>query len=557
MNTEELDPEVANPEVRIARRWNVVWVVPLVALVVGGWLLYKNFASSGPHAEVRFDTAEGIDAGTTAVRCRSVKVGVVKSVTLDKDIESVVVDIEFEHDSERFLREGTRFWVVRPRFSLTGFSGADTLIKGSYIELDPGALDGPRKSVFRGLETPPTTNSNVPGLRLNLAAETAGSLMVGSPIYFRGVQVGRIEERNLDGEGRGVTYNAFIDENFSHLLRKNSRFWVSSGIDISADVNGFKVRTPSLQSLIAGGVSFGLMDGHEAGAPAEDGQTFTLHRDMEAASLADFNPTLTFLLLFEQSVRGLTENAPVEFRGLKIGRVREISFDLINELDEKRIPVLIEIDPSLMGAHAGREVVKEDSRFFEQQVNRGLRASLKSASLITGALYVDLDLYPDAFPESMGEVAGQLTLPTVSAGFAQLEAKLTAILDKLEGMPVNETLDGITKAADEARLVLTESKSVLGELEASAAAARTALENPELTELPGELRTTLEELQKSVASVGPEGPVQGDLLRTLDELRASLRAMKSLTTTIDEKPNSLLFGRKSSGNPVPRAAEKR
>lgn len=174
MNTKETEPAVATPEVKRARRWNLVWVVPIVALLVGGWLLYENFVSHGPTAEVRFETAEGIDAGTTAVRCRSVKVGVVKAVTLDDELDSVVVDIEFEQGCERFLREGTEFWVVRPRFSLTGFSGADTLIKGSYIELDPGPLDGPPKTVFRGLETPPTTSGSVPGLRLKLAAETAG-----------------------------------------------------------------------------------------------------------------------------------------------------------------------------------------------------------------------------------------------------------------------------------------------------------------------------------------------------------------------------------------------
>ncbi len=539
--------------VRRAQRWNIVWVVPIIALLIGAWLLYRNFVTQGPVARVRFETADGISAGTTEVRCRSVRVGVVKDVKLAEDLKSVLVYLELDSDSEHLLRRGTRFWVVKPRLSATEFSGVGTLITGAYIELDPGPPDAERHSLFRGRETPPATNRNVPGRRLILSAEMAGSLTIGAPIYHRGFEVGRIEGRQLEADGMRVTYNAFIGEDYSSLVTENTRFWNTSGIDISAGADGFKLRTPSFQAMVSGGVSFGVTLGETPGKPAADGMTFTLYRDEDAARKSTFNPTLKFLLLFDQTVRGLADSAPVEFRGITIGRVVTISFDLAPGHGDPRVPVLIEIDPLLMRAGKTPGEGEIDGEFVRKAVASGLRAALKTGSLITGALFVDLDYYPESDPAELGRSGDFATIPTVSSGFAQLEAKLTAILDKLQAMPLEETMENIAAAAEEAKTTIAESRATLKEIEATAAAARRTLEDPEFRGLPADLRKSLDELQKSVASVGPDGAVQGDLLRTLDELRASLRSLKAMTTTIDEKPNSLLFGRESSGNPKPKA----
>ena len=553
MNDEPTTAPAATPEIQRARRWNIVWVVPLVALLLGAWLLYRNFAAQGPVARVRFDTAEEIYAGKTEVRCRSVKVGLVKDVKLADDLKSVLVFIELDSGSEALLRRGTRFWVVKPRLSAAEISGLGTLIQGSYIELDPGPPDAEKRTLFKGRETPPATNRSVPGRRLVLTAEQAGSLSIGAPIYYRGFEVGRIEGRELAEDGRMVTYNAFIKEEYSGLVTTNTRFWNTSGIDISAGSDGFKLRTPSFQAMVSGGVSFGVTAGETAGEPATDGMVFTLFRDEDAARHSTFNPTLKFLLLFDQTVRGLSEKASVEFRGITIGRVAEISFDLVAGADDPRIPVLIELDPSLVRPETAREMTKPDSVFFNEEVAKGLRAALKTGSLITGAMYVDLDYYEDAAPAKLGKSGDFTTFPTVSSGFAQLEAKLSAILDKVQSLPLEETMADIAAAAAEAKITIAESRKTLAEIEATAAAARKTLEDPEFRELPADLRKSIAALEKSISSIGPDGAVQGDLLRTLDELRASLRSLKSVATTIDEKPNSLLFGRESSGNPTPKA----
>ena len=541
-------PPAATPEYRAAQRWNIVWVVPILALLIGGWMIYRNLSSRGPVAQIVFDTADGLAAGKTEVKCRSVRVGFVKEVKLASDLKSVLINVELDPDYESLLRRGTRFWVVRPRVSTTDVSGLGTLLKGEYVELDPGPQNGDRSSNFVGLEKPPATNRDVPGRRLVLTAEQAGSLVAGSPIYYRGFEVGRIESRILDVEYQRVTYDAFIRQEYSSLVKENTRFWNTSGIDISAGSDGFKLRTPSFQAMFSGGATFDVPEGIAPGDSVADGKIFTLFEDEDAATGSTFNPTLKFVLLFDQSVRGLAKGAPVEFRGIPIGRVADISFDYLAAAEDSRIPVLVEIDPSLLRPDAAEKIVKPNGDFLKDLVSRGLRASLKTGSFLTGSLFVDLDYYKDALPAEMGKVGEYPTLPTVSGGLAQI----TAVLDKLS-LAADTAMKKIGTAADEASTTMADSRQTLKEIEQTAAALRKTLDSPEFTKIPADLRVTLAALEKSVNSVGPDGAVQGDLLRTLDELRASLRTMKSLMTTIDDKPNSLLFGRDSSGNPIPQA----
>lgn len=544
------------PEIQRAQRWNIVWVVPLVALLLGAWMLFRHFTSAGPIAHVSFETAEQISASKTEVRCRSVKVGMVRTVALSDDLKSVMVDIEIDSKAQHLLRKGTRFWVVKVRFSGANVTGISTVLEGAYIELDPGPDGAEPESHFVGLETPPATNLNVPGRRIILTADEAGLLSAGSPIYFRGFEVGRIEGRTLSPDGMRVSYNAFIQQEYASLVTENTRFWNTSGIDISAGADGFKVKTPSLQAMVSGGVSFGIPEGDTPGKPAADNSSFVLHRDEDEANNVNFNPTLKVLLLFDQTIRGLSKRATVEYRGITIGRVRDISFDLTNSPGDPRIPVMIEIDPCLMCPSIDPKAETANSKgeeFVKTAVENGLRAALKTGSLITGALYVDLDYYEDAEPAKADKLGERLTIPTVSSGFAQLEGKLTAILDKFQAIDVQKSIDQITAAAKEAETLLAESRTAVDDVKATIAAARKIMEDPEFKNLPADLRKAVASLDKSLESVGPDGAIQGDLLRTLDELRASLRAIKGVSDTVNEHPNSLLFGRDSSGNPVPKA----
>ncbi len=544
--------QAPTPDFRVAQRWNVVWVVPILALLIGMWMIWQHVRSHGPVVSVSFETADGIMAGKTEVRCRSVRVGVVKSVELSGNLNSVTVRLQMDPDTRNLLPEGSRFWVVRPRVSGTDISGLGTLLTGAYIELDPGG--GPEGSLdFIGLESPPAMISSIPGLRLRLNADQATSLVAGSPIYYRGFEIGRIEGKSLDPEGRQVVYNAFVRQEYSGLIRKNTRFWNTSGIDVTAGVDGFKVRTPSFQAMFTGGVSCSVPGGLEPGELAVDNTAFRLYSGENEAMNTPFDPNLRMLLLFNHSVRGLKQGAPVEFRGMPIGRVADISFQYLKGGSDMRVPVLVEIDTRLLLVDRVGRDSEADEAYVKQAVAEGLRASLKTASLITGALYVDLDYYLDVTDEAVVTIGDFPVLPTISSGLAQLESRLSSILEKIDGLPMEALVEKITAAADETAATVAEARETLAEIQSTSTALRATLEKPSFQELPDELTKTMDKLQSSIASLGPEGAVQGDLLRTLDEMRAALRSMTALTNTLDEKPNSLLFGRESTGNPTPRA----
>ncbi|MGV3659491.1 MAG: intermembrane transport protein PqiB [Prosthecobacter sp.] len=532
--------------VRRSRRWSSVWIVPVTAILLAGWMVWQHYHDVGPLALVRFSTADSIVSGKTEVRCRSVRVGVVEQVQLAADLQSVVVSLRIDVGAEGLLRGGTRFWVVRPRISAANISGLGTIITGSYIEMDPGdGLQGVHH--FESLELPPVTASNVPGLRLTLLADTGGSLAVGSPLYYRGFDVGRVETRTFDIEKEQVRFDVFIREEHARLVTRGTSFWNTSGIDVSAGSEGFRIRTPALQALLAGGASFAVLDGGVAGEPAKNGDVFKLYASETEAEAAQFNPDHVLLLLFEQSVRGLKKGAPVEFRGLNLGRVVDVSFkytpsDTLRK--DPRVPVLVELD--LRPLRTTGQKREDEDAILAEAVKNGLRAKLGTGSLLTGALFIDIDFVADAPPAEMAKLGEFDVMPTQSSGLVQLEAKVNAILAKIEALPLDETLGKFGRTADEITKTVAEARGALD-------AAHKLLASEKTQNLTAEMDATLKQLRASVKSLGPEGSVQGDLQRTLDELRAALRAFKALSDGVAEKPNSLIFGRKETGNPMPRA----
>ena len=532
------------------RRWSSVWVVPLLALIVAGGLVWKHYAGRGPIAYVRFETAESIKAGVTEVRCRSVRVGIIEKVDLSDDLLSVVAEVRMDPNSEHLLRQGTRFWVVKPRVSGASISGLSTIVEGAYLELEPGDTNLPVHH-FDGLEEPPVTSSSVPGLRLTLISEDAGSLSSGSPIYYRGFEVGRVERRTLDITNRRIRFDIFIKEEYSSLVSQGTCFWNTSGIDVTAGADGFKVSTPSFQAMLSGGAVFSVPKGGNVGPPVQDGAVFELYPDEESAQKSIFRPDHRILLFFDQTVRNLSPGAPVEFRGIPLGRVVEISFKH-SPPGDSRVPVVIEIDSDTLGKAV--EDINDPSKALAECVRRGLRAKLSSASLLTGALFVDLDFVPGAMPAELTKIGEYEVIPTESsASIAQLQDQVKAILAKIEALPLDDTLNKFGTAADEISITVKDLRGTLDEAEGALAEAKKLLARDETQNLTAELQATLKQVRSSVDSLGPEGAMQGDLARTLDELRAALRSFKVLSDSIEEKPNSLLFGREGSGDPTPRA----
>jgi paraquat-inducible protein B len=560
-----------DPEIKPARRLSLIWIIPFVAIVLGLWLVKQHFDEMGEVVEVSFASAEGLEVGKTEVRCRAVKIGELESISLTEDL-TVTLDLRIRPEHVHLIREDSKFWVVRARISAGAVSGLGTLVSGAYIELDPGAeLDEESGNVlkkdFVGLEEPPPTPTSVPGRRLKLVASNPGTVDIGSGVFFKNSQVGKIETRKFDPRTEDVQFGVFIEEEYQELVGTNSKFWVSSGLELNVGAEGIDLKLPSLESLLRGRVSFGEMGEDKRGSELNDGVIFPLYADRKEAQASSFESEGEFLLLFEQSVRGLAEGAPVEFRGLRVGRVSQISYNLVAEARESQTPVLIELSRSLLEEHFPPDLLDDGGAGITHALEKGLRASLKSSNLLTGQMYVDMDYYPDEGPSQMQVVEDYAVLPTIESGLGQMEEKVTALLKKFNEVPIESLLAELEETTVQAkttmqtldqRLVgagplLTESQQTLKDVQTSLKSLNKLIAADSTQGIPSDLRETLASINSTLKPLSQEGAVYGDLRRTLDELRSATRSVETMTNTISEKPNSLIFGKKASTNKIPRA----
>ncbi len=548
-----LTPDIPTASIDQRKRGvSSVWLIPLIAITLGGWLVWKHYHSLGPIATITFDTGDGVIAGKTKVRCRSVDVGTVESVNLSNDLQGVVTTVRMNLDVGHLLREDTQFWIVRPRVSgASGISGLDTIVSGSYLELDPGA-SSKLSNQFTGLDLPPVTAMSVPGLRVSLVADEAGSISVGSSVSYKGLTVGRIESRAFQKGTGKVHFDVFIEEAYANLVAENTRFWNVAGVDLSVNADGFRLRMGSLGALLAGGVEFGLSDNVQAGPSVKDGTVFRLHDDREGPAEVAIEPTLTYLLLFEDSVRGLRPQASVEFRGIHVGTVTSISFDHYPDDVQHRVPVIIQIDPNLI-AHHSHESTEADAEGIAQCVAEGLRASLKTGSLLTGQLFVDLDFEPDAEPAQVEQLGEFASIPTASSGLARIEDKLVQVLNKLEALPVESVLNSATEVLGTLNKATLEAERTLVGLTKASQSIEMLLASESTQAIPQDVQNTLTSIQTTLAGLGENSVMYRDLYRTLDELRHSLQSIRQLADTVERKPNSLLFGRKGAKPNPPKA----
>ncbi|MEO6872078.1 MAG: MlaD family protein [Chthoniobacterales bacterium] len=503
------DPPVARVVKPKKHHFSAVWIIPVVAALFGLFLVWKYYSARGPEVTARFETAEGIVAGKTPVLCRSVNIGTVEKVQLTDKLK-VRVTMQMTSDAEDLLVQDTQIWVVRPRYGASGISGLSTIVSGNYIELEPG-LSKKERYNFVGLEQPPVTPNGVPGLHIKLIAEDAGGIDPGSPITYKGLGVGKIEKRTFLPKTGQVEFDAFIEGGYGKLVRQSSKFWNISGIDLEVGANGVKLRTGTLEALLLGGVTFSESAPDEKSVPVADGTVFTLFDSFEDTQKFMMQNPLPYLLLFRESVRGLNSEAPVEFRGIRIGTVEGVSFKYFPDDPERLVPVLIRIDPDVITEISGGWDASE--AFIARSVEKGLRASLKSGNLLTGQMFVELDYQKDAKPAEVRDFGGYKILPTAPAGgLAQIEDQASALLAKLQALPLDKTVNN-----------------------ASAALAS--------------IKAAADDLKRTASGFNDNSPLYHNLSETLRQLDATLRSLRSLTNTLDRKPNSLIFGKPGSVAP--------
>jgi paraquat-inducible protein B len=513
--------------------FSIVWLVPLVAVLIGGWLVYKAVSEKGPTITIAFDTAEGLEAGKTKIRYKDVEVGQVESITLARGLSHVIVTAEMTKGAEPYLTESTRFWVVRARVAAGGVSGLGTIFSGAYIGIEPGK-PGKRTLSFKGLEVPPVITTGLPGAHFTLKAETLGSLDIGSPVYYRQIKVGQVVAYELEEGGAAVDIKIFIDAPHHEAVRRNTRFWNASGLDVSVDAGGIKVNTESFVALLVGGIAFDTPANLEPGGPAPENQTFRLYESREQSLEAAYVEKRPWLLHFEGSVRGLSVGAPVDFRGIEIGRVTDINLEFDWKKRVFHIPVLIELEPEKIDWVGKKTMDRREGMDF--LVEKGLRAQLKQGSLITGQLYVALDMYPDATPAKIVWGEPYAELPTIPTPLEEITRNVSKIIDKFEKIPLEQIGNDLRDTMAHLNKVTEDLQKLVQNLDASVVPAANA---------------TLEQTQKTLIKVdrllNAESPTGHELKRALGELADAARNISILADYLERHPDSLVFG-KEKGN---------
>jgi paraquat-inducible protein B len=536
------------------RQISIVWIVPVVAALIGGWLVYKALTEKGPEITITFKSAEGLEAGKTKISYKDVQIGQVTEIRLGDDLKHVVVKAQLAREAERLLSENTRFWVVRARVSASAVYGLGTVFSGAYIDVDPGKPGKPAHS-FVGLEEPPIVTTGLPGRHFTLQAERRGSIEVGAPVYYRQIRVGEVVAFNLAEDGSRIVSKVFVHAPYHKYVRKNTRFWNASGLDFKLDAKGIKVNTESIISILVGGIAFDIIEGPEApGEEAGDSESFTLFESREAAHTRIYLTKSFFVLYFNESVRGLSPGAPVEFRGIPIGEVVDISLEFDMEKQSFLIPVIVATEPERIFTRGELPDGMVRGKVTEFLVEKGLRAQLRTGSLLTGQQFVALDMFPNAKPARVVQKGKYPEIPTVPTQIEEIGGKLTQLVNKLEKVPIEQigndlrdTIRGASRVANSPEIneALKSLNAAIRELQQLTADLR--------TKVAPETQLAIEQARKSLATaeeaLRPDSTLRFQVKETLEELGAAARSLRMLTDYLERHPESLLRGKGKDETP--------
>lgn len=547
---EKLDKPIgAAPVIKQRRSMSIVWVVPLVAIIIGGWLAYKSITEKGPLISVSFQTANGLEAGKTKVKFKNVEVGVVETIAIAPELDHVELKIRMKKGATPFLTENTTFWVVRARVTASEVSGLGTLLGGAYIGVEPSREGEPAES-FVGLEKAPIISSEMQGKRLSLTAPRLGSLNPGSPIYFRQVKVGQVIDFELDKDGKDIRINVFIDAPYDQFVREDTRFWISSGLDLQLTANGLRVDTQSMVSLMIGGIAFSSFSDEPLPA-ADSGKNFRLYENRDEAEKDRSDSKNEYYVEFFDSVRGLSLGAPVEFRGFQLGTVTDI--ELISDFENQKFSTMVRIsivqhDVSIPLEYTEKPLAERLDHF----VRGGLRAQLKTGNLLSGQLFVDLGYFDDVPTTEPKNYNGLAVLPSLPASSQTVMNDLGKFMKKLSDLPLDEistelkkTMSAIDElvSSPELRNAVQAVDRIITELDTTIELINTGT-IPQVNSTLSEVETLVKDMDNWVSA---DSVLYDDLRNSLNALSEAARSITDLTDMLSRHPEALIQGKKSEG----------
>ncbi|SSY80958.1 intermembrane transport protein PqiB [Alysiella crassa] len=578
---EEQSPINAAKVRQTATLVSTVWLIPLLAAIIGAWLLAQNIRTKGPEITLHLDTAEGIEVNTTAVRILNVDVGRITKIRLRPDQKGVELTARLNKDVEDFMREDTQFWIVKPRIDQNGITGLGTLVSGAYIAFSPGK-SATEKHEFQVAELPPVTAIGQSGIRLHLSGKNSKMLGAGSPVLYENHTVGTVESAKFDPSTQTVNYSIFIHSPNESLITSASLFWLDSGVNIRTDGAGVSIQTPPLSALLSGAISFYTPKFIDNQSSVKNGDQFKIFNDRRELESQPSPRTLYYVAFFDNSVRGLEIGAPVEYKGIKIGTVADVPYfdgaDGLNLLKDGKIPVRLRLEPYLLETNNRREH-RQSREYWEDQIqaalNRGLTAAMVSNNLVLGSKMIELSDEPSDLPKlkPVSEYHGHTVIATRGGGSLEnLQAQMGKLLEKFNALPLDKTVGELNSSLAELKTSLQAAQTMLASANQAMANVDKAvisgektlksadkamasvdklLNNKNIQQMPVELNKTLMELRETLKGVSPQSPVYQDVQATLQSIDRTLKDVKPVVKTLKEQPNALIFN-SSTQDPNPK-----
>ncbi|MFD2741443.1 MlaD family protein [Sulfitobacter aestuarii] len=516
-----------------------IWVIPILALLVALGVAWRSYNDRGPVIVVEFESGSGIAAGETELKYRSITVGRVEKVGFTETLEKVTAYIRVDKDVAPFIDSSAVFWIVEPEVTLQGVSGLSTVLSGVFIEGSWDRQIGQPASRFQGSAGAPLIRPGQSGLQIAIKSSATGSLTDNAPILYKGIEVGRVGKAKIAPRGTYAIAEALIFEEHRGLINETSRFWDTSGFDVSIGPGGAEIDFSSIATLVGGGITFDTFV--SGGGRVQDGTIFEIFPTKEAARNSIFNASevdpLELNVIFDDNVSGLSVGAPVELSGLTIGKVEALSgvvdYDQFGD-SRVRLNVSLSIQPARLGLPS--EVTADSAlAFLQERVANGLRARLASASLLTGGLKVELVMVDDAPPARISEVPNELPIfPTTESETSDAAATVEGVFTRINNLPIEELLNSAISflnsadafiSSEDLRETPQDVRTLLGDLSG-------LVNSPDVKNIPVALNATLTRIETLVADLEEQRLVQ----RLVGAVDAASSAADAVSISVEGMP---------------------
>ncbi|MDQ7046396.1 MAG: MlaD family protein [Sulfurovum sp.] len=540
------------PEITESTKFNLmtsIWIVPIIALTIAGWLAYQHFAERGPEIRIIFPKNEGLVAGQSVVKFRNVPVGKVTKIYVEEEIEGVIVVVRMNTKASRpYMTELAKFWIVKPEVGISGISGLDTLISGTYINIHSKSGGKTIKENFMGLTQ--AYRDSMQGEYFHLLSENAENVAVGMPIYYKNIKVGQVEHVYLALDDTRIEIIIFIDKQYASYVHDSSKFWTKSMINVDLSKGNLDINIAPLNFMLQGGIVFSSLEKGKRN-PVSKGRIFPLYESKTQARnirVGSSNRSMQkFMLLTQDTIANLRINAPVRFDGFDIGRVEDIALSYNKKSHKMLGQVLVEIDTSVF-EDKDESNSSGVSNLYEA-VEEGLRAKIAALDPITGMLFIDLTFKHQEGNANIIQGNKYAQLPMVGQSSDGIMNSMTQILDKLNNLPLEALLASVQKVVEETSKPIQNANVLLDDLRTTVKNINKFTSKKSFEVLPDELNKALREMTKTLKNTSKvvkgydsDSLVKQQLAQTLKVLTKTSQEMQVFLKMLNRKPNSLIFG---------------